>query len=553
MRISRISAGLMAFFLLCVFVFLALNSARPDMNSPTCDELAHHIPVGYILLDKGDFQMDPSQPPLARYIMALPLKLFMDLNVPADKNEWRRADRSLYGKDFFYKYNIQPDRILFLARTGIVAVGFLCGLVLFTWTRRLYGDSVALFGLFLYSFSPNILANASLATTDMAAACFIFIAVVLFWVFVENPSFKKAVIAGICLGLAELAKYSAVICYPVFFGLFAFEFFGRGKKPARMLVTGFFVIVAVSIITIWAGYGFNSDPILFGAMRVGEKVDIAHRVAEHVFPFWTGAMSDRLDGILFYTPMPLGVHILGVLGVIRHGYEGHGTFLCGRLLSHGDPLFFVLAFLVKTPIPMIVFLSAGVAALFRGKIGRNERFLIIPIGLFFVAASFSKLQIGLRHILPIYPFCFIAAARGAISAGRKTLFRVVVVLLMVWYVFSSILMRPHYLSYFNEFIGGPSNGYKYLRGSDLDWGQDLPALAAYLKENDTGRIKLLYFGTAEPASYGIDYESLTEEELIIPEKRVYAISVHKLETVQWTSGKMPSGRAGYSILIYDMR
>ena len=146
-------------FLLSLFFVMAISSIWPGRKSATCDELAHHIPVGYVLLDKGDYKMDPSHPPLSRYIVALPLKLFMDLYVPDQSSAWRRADRSEFGKDFFYKYNKNSEKILFLSRIAVIMTGILCAGILFIWTRSLFGRNVALFALLLYCFSPNILAH----------------------------------------------------------------------------------------------------------------------------------------------------------------------------------------------------------------------------------------------------------------------------------------------------------------------------------------------------------------------------------------------------------
>ena len=159
-------------------------------NSATCDEIAHHIPVGYVLLTKWDFKMDTSQPPLPRYIVALPLKLFMNINMPDDKVVWRASDRSIFGRDFFYKYNNDQVRMVFFARMAVVFIGRLCGLLLFIWSKSLWGYRSALFSLFLYALSPDMLAHSGLATTDMVATFFIFLSCYSFWLFLKDSSFN---------------------------------------------------------------------------------------------------------------------------------------------------------------------------------------------------------------------------------------------------------------------------------------------------------------------------------------------------------------------------
>ena len=124
---------------------------------------------------------------------------------------------------------------------------------------------------------------------------------------------------------------------------------------------------------------------------------------------------------------------------------------------------------------------------------------------------------------------------------------------MAWYIFYGLWIWPDFLSYFNETIGGPKNGYKYLRDSNIDWGQDLPALAKYMKRKGMDKVKLYYFGTAKPEYYDIDWIPISKQEMDKPGRNVYAVSVHFLDRVRWTKYYKPADRIGYSIFIYDMK
>ncbi|MFH0732486.1 MAG: glycosyltransferase family 39 protein [Candidatus Omnitrophota bacterium] len=538
-----------AFLLLVVFAGLAITSIWPDRESPTCDEIAHHVPVGYVLLSKRDFKMDTSHPPLSRYLVALPLKLFMKLNMPDDKAQWRRPDRAQFGRDFFYKYNNQPHMMIFLSRLAIIAVGLLCGLMLFIWIKALYDEKAALFGLFLYAFSPNILAHTSLATTDMTATCFMLLSVCTFWFFLKNMSFKNIIFAGISLGLAQLSKYTAILLYPVFVLIFVLEPPVIEKANIKRAISKLLIMFTVSVVVLWAGYAFDCSPILKDAMRLEEKISVAHSVVGKIFPFLAQRPNSWLDNFLLNMPFPSGAHLLGVLGVFGHVYQGHGTYFLGQELTHGNIFYFIVAFLIKTTIPVIIFFCAGAFTAIRQGITRKERFLFIIIIIFFLAASFSRLQLGIRYILPLYPLFFVICAKNVKPLFNK-ITKIPVIFLMAWHVFSCLCIWPNYLSYFNEFIGGPKNGYKFLGDSNIDWGQDLPALAKYLKENNIENIKLYYFGVADPHSYGINYEDTSEGELARPEKTVYAISTRYIDTVQWAANVTPVARAGYSIYIY---
>jgi len=144
---------------------------------------------------------------------------------------------------------------------------------------------------------------------------------------------------------------------------------------------------------------------------------------------------------------------------------------------------------------------------------------------------------------------------------RQTLFITVIGILSLWYIFSSVSIYPHYLAYFNEFVGGPDNGYKYLVDSNLDWGQDLKGLKKYMDEKGIRKIKLSYFGGAEPEYYGINYQPVTTREMLKPTPGIYAISATNLQAVfypnknyfAWLRKLRPKAKIGYSIFIYEVR
>ena len=539
--------NILAAILLLVFTILAVSGLQH--NSVTCDEMAHHIPVGYVLLTKWDFKMDTSQPPLPRYIVALPLKLFMKLNMPDDKNEWRRPDRSSFGRDFFYKYNKDQLKMVLFARIPVILIGILCGLLLFKWASSLYGDKAGLLGLFLYCLSPNILAHSALATTDMVVAFFMTLSVYTFWLFLCGPSSKRTLIAGACLGLAQLSKYSALLLYPIFLLLIFFQIPATAAGKRAGLFMKYAAVVIISLIVIWGGYGFDLQPILKDTMRTGEKRDIANNISSKLPAVLKNLHPERF---LLETPVPLGAHILGTLGIMRHEKEGHSTYFLGRWSSQGKKAYFLLAFLIKNPIPMLIFLLLGLIVTFRNKIGKGEEVILTTLILFFLAASFSNLQTGLRHILPLFPLCFVIAGRSAVYFKKMPL-RIAALSLIIWQIISTLVAWPNYLSYFNELIGGPKNGYKYLREANLDWGQGLPSLSDYMVKYNVAQVALEYFGQADPSVYGVRYRRLKPDEFERPDKDIYAISAQYLDHVKWAKDREPTAMAGYSIFIYDLR
>lgn len=536
--------------ILLLLVFSVLTITSIPKNSGTCDEIAHHIPAGFSYYKKWDFRLNPSNPPLSRYIMALPLN-FLSLKATFNDKAWQEADTSVFGKKLFFEYNrSKAHTILFLSRLMMVFVGIFAGLLVYSIASKIYGNNSGLFALFLFCFTPEILAHSIFATTDISAACFMLLSVYTFWKFTRNPTAKNIFISGSALGLAQLSKYSAFILYPIFITIIIIERIAYKKilpRPFKSII----LIFLISIIIIWAGYGFRMKPFLMETTKNKEKIEFVNNLGTHL-PFWNEDLSKKTEYFLENVPLPLTTYTVGFLGVMRHSEEGHRMFFLGKWSNSGSPFYYLVAFLIKTPITLILVLLLSVLSLIKFKIKKDELYLIMPIIIIFLTASMNKLQLGLRYILPIYPLCIIFASR-TITCVKNYWQKSILIILSLWLILSSLLAWPHYLSYFNEFIGGPNNGWKYLRDSNLDWGQDLPALVQYLKENGIKEIKLFYFGEDNPAAYGINFTKFTDDEFNKPGNRIYAISVEYLDSVNWTKDTKPTANAGHSIFIYDLR
>jgi len=536
--------------LLGIFAFLAISSII--RKSGTCDEIAHHIPAGVVFLEKGDLKMATDSPPLPKYLVAAPIVFFLRPVLPENKDIWRNPDRAKFSRDFFFKYNNNAKRMLFASRLIVIIFGILLGLSLFIWASRMYGEKIALFALFIYSFSPNILAHTRLATTDLITAFFMFLSLFIFWSFIKKPCMLNIFLAGVSLGLAQLSKYSMLILYPILIILYIVTLFIGNQDEKKPSVANMLSIFFISLFVIWGGYGFSMEPILKSAMRAQEKMDFSVYFLQRFLPVSRQSIKASLNFLLMKLPMPLGEYILGFFGVLRHSSEGHNTYLLGSWSSKANPLYFLVAFMLKTPIPILLLFVLGLIRSFKKKLSIDEYFLIIPVLVYFVAALCSNLQIGIRHLLPVYPLCFMVSA-GSVGFFKHRLSKIIIIVSSIWLILSAFITWPNFLSYFNEIAGGPDNGWRYLRDSNIDWGQDLPALSEYLKENGIDEITLAYFGEDLPAEYGVSALSFTEAEYAKPKDKIYAISVQYLDSVKWTKDYIPSAKAGYSIFIYDFR
>ena len=204
-------------------------------------------------------------------------------------------------------------------------------------------------------------------------------------------------------------------------------------------------------------------------------------------------------------------YLYGLL-FIRRATLGDPAYLMGHYSDGGWTAYFPIAFAIKTPIPIMALAAAGLMALVARKtpIGRDPLLLLGVTAfaiVFWAAAMASRLNIGERHLLPVYPGLF--ALSGAVVGWLDSRWaRWLLGIALAWLIGANLWIHPHYLAYFNELIGGPRQGHRYLADSNIDWGQDLKRLAKYAGEHPGEAIKLAYFGSADPSKYGFDYEPL---------------------------------------------
>jgi len=293
---------------------------------------------------------------------------------------------------------------------------------------------------------------------------------------------------------------------------------------------------------IWAAYGFETAPLssLIGELPQGTA----------------GLLPPRLLTL----PLPAPSFMRGVLFQMRHAAEGHPAFLMGRYSATGWWYYFPVAFLIKTPVAILVLLVLSLALFKRARADRgSECFVIVPPVLFFIACVLGKIDIGLRYLLPIYPFLFVFISRLAMPAlGHRKLLTPVVCLLLGWYLVSSLSIYPHYLAYFNKLIGGPSQGYRYLVDSNLDWGQDVKGLKKYLRERGIEKIGECGFYPEVLDYYGINHAPLPANSEGV--SGYVAISAMDLQCVRrddthafdWLKKRRPVAQVGYSIFVYEM-
>ena len=514
---------------ICLLIFVMRSVTSMTQESATADE-ALYFGVGKYLLEnrRWDLLSSISSPPLSFYLHSIPI-LFAD----TDPSVWNYPSSAATDPNFLQRFDAhrgqvllsspanQDDRLLTQSRLMMVSVAVLLAWFVYSWSYSLYGEWSAMLASVLYTFCPNTLANAHLITPDITVTAFIFITIYFLWKFLGQSRRREAIAGGVCLGLALLSKFTGALLLPICLGLMAL-WWTMGKK---IDFGGCLLFMAIGPAVLWLGYGM------------------------HPGPYFTGIAFQKL-----------------------HASVGHPGFLMGKYSTSGWWYYFIVAFLLKTPIAAIVLLAISAMRLVaraRTGVWIDEAFLLLPAAVVFVFFSVNHLSIGLRYVLPIYPFLFVWASEAARSATLKSPRAIGLIAVLVgWYVGASWLIHPHYLAYFNEFAGGPAHGYKYLVDSNLDWGQDLKGLKRYMQEHSISKISLSYFGTDSPQRYGISYNWLPsffledpnpEQHEIAPGGWV-AISATNLQGVYfqdknlfaWLKTRQPEAMIGYSIFIYHL-
>lgn len=605
-NIKKNIVSIAAAIILCLMFVILFASAWND--SATMDELAH-IPSGYSYLSQKDYRLNPEHPPLIKDLSALPL-MFLGLKFPTNVTAWTEYLNGQWdmGRIFLYESGNNADKIIHYSRLPIMLLAILFGWMFFKWIRGIYGDKTALLALFLYAFSPTIIAHSRYVTTDLGAAFGFFIGIATFVKYLQNPSRKNLIIAGIAFGIAQLLKFSLVLLVPQFIMMIIIwawtnpsTSFGAGRTPEIgffKLCTKFIgrtiLIGLISLIIIWPVYQFHVW-----------DYPVARQIQDTTATIGSFGIKPLSNLVIWMADKPvlrpLGQYLLGVLMVMQRATGGNTAYFLGNVSNTGSRIYFPLLYVLKESLAFhfltIIALVFTLKKIFQKDYLANnkinalknwlrENFAMFS-GLLFAAFYMfmsikGNLNIGVRHILPILPFMyFFAAVQIAKWTDNKPTEQpqnfaqhvkfiyesyikpfakyFVVAVLVLWMLISTLSAFPNYLSYYNILGGGTNNGYNIAVDSNYDWGQDLRRLKTFVDKNNIQNIGIDYFGGGNLPYYFGDKFTPWQSAKGAPTKEAgqpqwLAISVGFLKTSQdsysWLSEKKPVAKAGKSIFIY---
>lgn len=554
-----------AFVLLGFFLFVTGDVG--ENASATADEPIY-IRSGLLILDSMDFTINEiSSPFLFKMINALPVA-----GLPGAHGVAKHADRTEENRDWspLIKQWLAGTRTLKIlgprialpaARLVSRLCGLLLGLAIYLVSLRIMGKWGALLALFLFVLLPECCAHFSLATLDAGLALTTFLTLIAFGAFFKKPNPLTAGVTGLLLGTVLLTKTTGVVLsgYLVLACLFK-------KKERLKIVPGLLVIALCAWVTLNSAFFFEGT---FDTLSDRpEYPKIQQRIQGITGAQWAAEHLPLLLPRSFMNTLMTQAAIMG---------KGKRIFFHGEHTTQGWWWLMGISLLIKTPIPFLLLAIAGAWMV------RRKPMLWLYLGFFLFMLLFfsmlSKSNCGVRYLLPAWPCLAMASAWGLAHLLKRSWgFKCLGLGLMGWLLVSNLFIHPHHLSFANEGVGGASNLYKWLGDSNLDWGQDLPALNETLKKHDLGAPFLSFFGSDDPRAYGIKYKALPSVGLP-PEPGqkwwfekgsverfdlkpgVYAISANNLQGTFLKDPDLyaafrertPDFRAGYSILIYDLR
>jgi hypothetical protein len=503
------------FVALILAIFFVASLSVSAIESNTFDEKAH-IPAAYSYVRYGDMRLNPEHPPLLKDLAGLPL-LFLRPAFPIADPLWTDGINEQWklGEKFLFESGNDPDVIAFWSRLPVILTALLLGAFIYAWTKELAGTLAGLFALLLYAADPNVLAHSHYVTTDIGIATFVFIASYCFVRFLKRPAPGRVLLAGLTLGLAQVAKFSAVLLFPLF-GVVLISYALALRLPdsdtpapwkfrlkqAWKYICKYVAIVSLAFIVIWFFYLLNTWNM---------PMEVVRDTAEASFGKpGVGQVAKQIVVSMSAVPVlaPLSEYFLGVFMVFGRVASGNTVYFLGQVSDQATPTYFPIIFILKETLPFLFLLFFSLAyALFRivkrlrengssirGAVGHSVRahtaqYVMAGFILLYSLLSVTgNLNIGFRHLFPILPFLYVLTAKTVFDFIRRhqenecsrLSLNVLSGIFALWIATIPVLAYPNYLSYFNPIGGGSSEGYRYATDSNYDWGQDLKKLKAWV-------------------------------------------------------------------------
>jgi tetratricopeptide (TPR) repeat protein len=537
-------------------------------ESLTWDE-DDHMFAGYMMWKTGDYGLNPEHPPLVKLLATLPL-LGEKLWVPQLENRDFKTEAYLGGREWLARNDGASQRLVFRMRLAAGLLALALSLLIFFAAREWFGTPAALVALVVATFDPNLLAHSALVTTDMGVSLFFLASIYAFYRYVKRPTLLRLLLAGLAAGLLLATKHSGILLAPMLLLLIAGEIvFAPKGRTALRLGGAFAAIVVIGVTILWAFYGFRyaarPAPLVLSTSLANYAGGLSH------------FNSTAVLTIAHLHLLPES-YLMGLVDV-KLMAQFYSSFVFEKLYAHGVWWYFPAVIVIKTTLGLLALLALAATAIIAGCLRGKRReilYLFVPGAFYLAIAMLAGMNIGARHILPLYAISAILAGAGlaALAASSRRWTRIaawVGAALVVAHVASALSVFPNYMAYANEAWGGPKNTYKLLSDSNDDWGQQLYQVKEWQDRHPGQECWFAYFAfpVIDPAVYGIHCHHLPNldtgwfgsPEVVPPviSGNVF-LSVADLMGSEWSDNRLnpymsfhalrPDAQIDYSVLVY---
>lgn len=564
--------------LLIIAAGLMIGAMRQE--NATVDETVF-LGAGWSYWQGHRYRFNPEHPPLIQLIAALPLRALGATLTPYGEailngrvmaetsSRWDQApgvepartaelfpngpgfyhypedEESVFGGAFIYGGQNNAEKLMFWGRIPEVLLTLVTALLVLLWARGLQGDVAGLLAAAMLLLNPVMLAYGHIVQSDIGMALAFPLASWMFARWLEAANARGAVWAGLAAGMALAMKYTAVILGPTFVLLWLLHRWRH--RDARPPALRHVLILAASawglILMLYMPHWSPAPPI---DPVMATKLGVPH---------WF---------ILLRPILIPAEYFKGVAITMLHASIGNDAYLNGQWSYRGWWYYFPLAFAMKTPIPFLIFVGAGIAlaARSRRELPFAEFAAWASALVYLLCAMCSKADIGVRHMLPVYPLVSVGSAcalvrwTGQLKRARQKLASWAMAALPVASLICVALAYPYFISYMNLTAGGTEHGYEHLLDSNFDWGQDVIRLKKFLDDRGIRRIYLQYFGTqAAIEYYGIANDFVDSDAARQIQNGWLVVSAEALMRPEWEwlrQSHRPSARVGYTLFVYQI-
>lgn len=564
-------------FIVCIllFIFFISSILSSLQESPISDEPGHII-TGLMYVKQGDLTFNSGSPLLSNVISALPLSIVIrNSDIPNNPGYKQQGYLHSLAADFLTSNSGRIDLIMFLARFPSMLLGIGIGVLIYLWSKRMYGPTAGLFGLVLYCFNPNFLAHSHYATPDIALAFFFLLTLYSLYYYLISKRRFYLVIILLSFSAAQLVKNSAIYLFPIVLMIILFANKINRPNLIRLIKIGIGLIL-VSWLSINVFYGFHGlgQSAYWFLTHDQAFINSPYSInqVEKLIPTHLPIVGPIAQYVFREMPLFISYDYIKTIGwVLFRSQNGQLAYLFGNYSLHGWWYYYPVILLIKnTPLFLSLFFCSFLLH-FSKKHHVNKYellfFLLPSMGMLLLTMK-SGIDTGIRQVLFIIPLLIIFTSR-IISQLKARLPRIIILLLLLIQGFYVYLSFPNFISYFNVFAGKQNSKHLVASDSNIDWGQDVKKLSHYLKINNIKDIKMNLFGVMTTQLYGVLYqpygpswikednktdecEPLSKGLFAISATQITGVYLYNHQCFSWLNNKTPTKVIGSSIYIYSL-